>query len=227
MLFAKPTVLFAKPSVLFAKPSVLFAKPSVLFAKLSVLFAKPSVLFSVLYGKFSISYSSYLPHYRIVNNVNIVIENLILKFVEEDIVLSVNIKTLEIFSVNSDWTRAFVDLTTPELVLRRLIEITDLTVCLDKRDREGKILVYQDPLIYRCSLQTRIHTKYNNLHTAIPNTTKIHTLCKELNISLTDTQLPMFLRLVELALAIYYGELELESQQSSAPSTTLPQGKPT
>lgn len=142
------------------------------------------------------------------NNVNIVIENLILKFVEEDIVLSLNVKTLEIFSVNSEWKRAFVDMSAPDFVLRRLIEFTDLTVCLDKRNiSDGKINSYQDPLIYRCSLQTRVHTKFDNIHASMPSTTKIHTYCENLTISLSDTQLPMLMRIVEMMLAIYYGDI--------------------
>lgn len=131
---------------------------------------------------------------------------------EEDIVFSVNVKTMEVFSVNSEWKRSFVDLSAPDFVLRRLVEFTDLTVCLDKMNTSvGKIDVYQDPLIYRCSLQTRIHTKYKNLHSSMPSTTKIHTMCETLNVSLTDTQLPMFLRLLELMQAIYYGELSSNS----------------
>ena len=59
---------------------------------------------------------------RIVNNVNIVINNLILKFVEDDIVLSLNVKSVECYAVNQEWHRAFVDLTVPELVLRRIID---------------------------------------------------------------------------------------------------------
>lgn len=147
---------------------------------------------------------------------NIVVENLILKFAEEDIVLSMNIKTMQIFSVNSDWKRAFADLSAPDFVLRRLIEFTDLTVCLDKvNTADGKMETYQDPLLYRCSLQTRIHTKYDNVHCSLPSTTKIHTMCDELNLSLTDTQLPMFVRLLELMLAIYYGDIDLTSSSLS------------
>lgn len=158
---------------------------------------------------------------RIVNNVNIIVENLILKFVEEDIVLSINVKTLEVFSVNSEWIRAFADMSAPDFILRRLIEFTDLTVCLDKRDpADSKIHVYQDPLIYRCSLQTRIHTKYDNIHASMPATTKIHTICEDLSLSLTDIQLPMFLRLIELMLAIYYGELSTSTSKDKCSDDT-------
>jgi len=45
-----------------------------------------------------------------VNNVNIVINNLILKYVEDDIVLSVNITSAECYTVDEFWDRAFMDI---------------------------------------------------------------------------------------------------------------------
>ena len=42
-----------------------------------------------------------------------------------------------------------------------------------------------------------------------------------LNISFTDTQLPMFLRLIELINAIYYGELQLGSSKKQKPAETV------
>lgn len=126
---------------------------------------------------------------------------------------------MEIFSVNSDWKRSYVEISAPDFILRRLVEFSDLTVCLDKIDQaNGKISNYQDPIIYRCSLQTRIYTKFDNLHTSMPNTTKVHTMCETLQLSLSDTQLPMFLRLLELAEAIYYGDVPTFS--SVDPQTT-------
>lgn len=47
---------------------------------------------------------------RVVNNVNIVINNLILKYVEDDIVLSVNITSAECYTVGELWDRAFMDI---------------------------------------------------------------------------------------------------------------------
>lgn len=48
---------------------------------------------------------------RVVNNVNIVVNNLILKYVEDDIVLSVNITSAECYTVDDTWERAFMDIT--------------------------------------------------------------------------------------------------------------------
>lgn len=47
---------------------------------------------------------------RVVNNVNIVVNNLILKYVEDDIVLSVNITCAECCTVDEFWDRAFMDI---------------------------------------------------------------------------------------------------------------------
>lgn len=92
----------------------------------------------------------YLQSYinKILANVNIVVNNLVLKFMDEDIVLSVNVKSAEFFSVDSNWTRSFVELALPELVLRRIIKVSDLTVCLDKAEG-GLVTNYQDPFMYR------------------------------------------------------------------------------
>ncbi|XP_064651739.1 intermembrane lipid transfer protein VPS13B-like isoform X2 [Lineus longissimus] len=146
---------------------------------------------------------------RIVNNLKVVVNNLILKFVEDDIVLSLNIKSAECYSASKTWNESFIELAPPELVLRKVVDFHDLTVCLDKRDGSGKIENYQEPSLYRCSMTCRMHMGYDSLHAKLPSVTKMNLFCEKLDVSLTDTQLPMFWRLVELFLAIYYGTLEL------------------
>ncbi|XP_037389974.1 vacuolar protein sorting-associated protein 13B isoform X3 [Pygocentrus nattereri] len=144
---------------------------------------------------------------RVVNNVNVVVNNLILKYVEDDIVLSVNITSAECYTVDELWDRAFMDITSPELVLRKVINFADCTVCLDKRNASGKIEFYQDPLLYKCSFKTRLHFTYHNINSKIPAVIKIQTMVESLKLSLTDQQLPMFVRVLELAVALYYGEI--------------------
>ena len=73
----------------------------------------------------------------------------------------------------------------------------------------GKIVTYQDPLLYRSSAKCYLHSTYDTLHSKYAATTKIQLFCEKLDLSLTDTQLPMFFRLLELCLAIYYGTLKL------------------
>ena len=45
---------------------------------------------------------------RIINNVCLVCNNLVLKYVEDDIVLSINVKTFEMKAVNGEWHPAFI-----------------------------------------------------------------------------------------------------------------------
>ncbi|KAL4227239.1 Vacuolar protein sorting-associated protein 13B [Mactra antiquata] len=151
---------------------------------------------------------------KIVNNVSIIVNNLIVKFVEDDIVLSLNVKSAECYSVDKNWDRTFVDLFAPDFVLRRTVNFCDVTVCLDKRDASGKIDHYQDPMVYRCSVVCRLYTKYENIHSKYPLETKLNIYCERLDLSLTDVQLPMFLRLIELCLALYYGTLDFKKLQN-------------
>ncbi|XP_010794987.1 vacuolar protein sorting-associated protein 13B-like [Notothenia coriiceps] len=95
----------------------------------------------------------------------------------------------------------------PELVLRKVINFADCTLCLDKRNASGKIDFYQDPLLYKCSFRTRLHFTYENINSKIPSVIKIHTMVESLKLSITDQQLPMFIRILELIIALYYGEI--------------------
>ncbi|XP_066547149.1 intermembrane lipid transfer protein VPS13B isoform X2 [Amia ocellicauda] len=149
---------------------------------------------------------------RVVNNVNIVVNNLILKYVEDDIVLSVNITSAECYTVDEFWDRAFMDISAPDLVLRKVINFSDCTVCLDKRNASGKIEFYQDPLLYKCSFRTRLHFTYDNINSKIPSVIKIQTLVESLKLSITDQQLPMFIRIMELGIALYYGEIGTQKE---------------
>ncbi|XP_074433619.1 intermembrane lipid transfer protein VPS13B isoform X7 [Larus michahellis] len=144
---------------------------------------------------------------RVVNNVNIVINNLILKYVEDDIVLSVNITSAECYTVDEFWDRAFMDISATDLVLRKMINFSDCTVCLDKRNASGKIEFYQEPLLYKCSFKTRLHFTYDNLNSKMPSIIKVHTLVESLKLSISDQQLPMFIRIMQLGIALYYGEI--------------------
>ncbi|XP_049585798.1 intermembrane lipid transfer protein VPS13B isoform X1 [Syngnathus scovelli] len=167
---------------------------------------------------------------RVVNNVDVLVNNLILKYVEDDIVLSVNITSAECYTVDDEWERAFMDVTAPELVLRKVINFSDCTVCLDKRNASGKIEFYQDPLLYKCSFRTRLHFSYDNINSKIPAIIKIQTMVDSLKLSITDQQLPMFIRILQLIVALYYGEIgapkEGEREEGSChvrePGTNLP-----
>lgn len=150
---------------------------------------------------------------RVLHNVHVSIKNLILKYVEDDIVLSVNVQSFATFATDSDWQKAYLELSLPELVLRRVCNFTDITVCLDKRNASGKIEVYQEPVTFRCAVAARMHLTYNSLNAKRVSAVKVSTHCEELKMSLSDTQLPMFLRVLQLVSALYFGSIDLQKAE--------------
>ncbi|CAK1588014.1 unnamed protein product [Parnassius mnemosyne] len=92
---------------------------------------------------------------RVVSNIALRVHHLIVKYVQDDIVLSLNVKHLAVDSAGPDWQPAFADIEQSDPVLRRLVRLDDLTLCLDRADADGKIRFYQEPLLYRCQLDFR------------------------------------------------------------------------
>ena len=150
---------------------------------------------------------------KIISNIQIVCNNLILKYVEDDLVLSLNVRTASFASCNEAWVPAFTELTLPDLILRKLVSVSDLTICLDRRGATGKIEVYQDPLLYRCSLSVRVGWCYQSLTAKVPFRTVINVLADRMDFSMTGVQVPMVVRLSRLFLAFYYGELGTKDVQ--------------
>ena len=93
------------------------------------------------------------------------------------------------------------------------MEVADLTVCLDRRNASGKIETYQEPLLYRCSLSVHAAWCYDSLASKRPTVARIEIRCPRLDFSLTGTQIPMFMRIVKLGMALYYGELEAKKRR--------------
>jgi vacuolar protein sorting-associated protein 13B len=179
---------------------------------------------------------------KILFNICIIVNNVVVKFVEDDMVLSVNMKSAECFSVNHLWEKSYMDIgnlpqqqqTQPQLQpiefklqngehhVRKILQLNDVTICLDKLDSKSssKIDFYQDPLIYRCSIQSRLDFKFNsnlNLNNIDQQLKliKLNFYCRKFEMSITDRQLPLVIRLVELILAIVDDTLELPSESNS------------
>ena len=154
---------------------------------------------------------------KILSNICIIVNNVIVKFVEDDIVLSFNMKSAEFYSVNSAWEKSYVEVNAQNLHLRKMLQLNDVTICLDKVDnkKNSKINFYQDPLIYRCSIQSRfdfVHTVAGsnpNVFNPQLKLIKLNFYCRKFDVSITEQQLPMVIRLIELIIAIADGTLRL------------------
>lgn len=88
---------------------------------------------------------------KIKNNISISVNNLVLKYIDGDTVLSLSCKSIENWSADLDWKRGFFDYLGSHLLLHRVFEVNELTICLDQRNAEGKIEVYQGLILFEFS----------------------------------------------------------------------------
>ncbi|XP_050594449.1 intermembrane lipid transfer protein VPS13B isoform X2 [Bombus affinis] len=151
---------------------------------------------------------------KVVNNITINCNNLILKYVEEDIVLSVNVRFLSMQTVDNKWEPAFTDVNTYEVMLRKVITIQDLTLCLDKMDASGKIEIYQDPVLYRCSVIIRLIINYHSNTARKASITRLDLHCQKMEFSITEQQVPMLLRLAALIMALQTKQFPSSKEKS-------------
>ncbi|XP_043519945.1 vacuolar protein sorting-associated protein 13B isoform X2 [Frieseomelitta varia] len=151
---------------------------------------------------------------KVVNNITINCNNLILKYVEEDIVLSVNVRFLSMQTVDNKWEPAFTDVNAYEVMLRKVITIQDLTLCLDKMDASGKIEIYQDPVLYRCSVIIRLIINYHSNTARKASITRLDLHCQKMEFSITEQQVPMLLRLAALIMALQTKQFPIIKEKS-------------
>ncbi|KAL6262831.1 hypothetical protein P5V15_005621 [Pogonomyrmex californicus] len=152
---------------------------------------------------------------KVINNITIHCNNLILKYVEEDIVLSINVRFLSMQTVDNKWEPAFAEVNTQEVMLRKVITIQDLTLCLDKMDASGKIEIYQDPVLYRCSMTIRMIINYHNNTLKRASITRLDLHCEKMEFSMTEQQVPMLLRLIALIMALQTKQFPPIKEKSS------------
>lgn len=98
--------------------------------------------------------------------------------------------------------------------------MTDLTVCLDRRNAAGKIDVYLEPMLYRCSLELRFMRRYHNATVKQASTTRIDIHCNSMEFSMTSQQFPMLMRLLVLAQTLQSHELKKQNMANNGESST-------
>lgn len=148
---------------------------------------------------------SYLQSYltRIWSNIEVVVSNLIVKFEEDDAVISLNIRSLDCFPTLPNWQRGIENPSTGNCCLHRLLKLTDITLCVDRCDVKGRISAYQDPVIYRHSFEIRLQTIFTQ------NSSGLASICvvnlynpKLIELNLSQVQIPLITRLLEILLAL-------------------------
>ncbi|KAJ1522739.1 hypothetical protein ONE63_001898 [Megalurothrips usitatus] len=144
---------------------------------------------------------------KIVSNITINCSNLIVKYVEEDIVMSMNVKNLLFQSANEKWEPEFSDFLSSQLMLRKIIKLSDVTVCLDKRNASGKIDSYQEPVLYRCSMVMRWLRCYSSASAHRAYVSRLDILCQKMTFNISEVQVPMVMRLLLLIRALQNKEV--------------------
>lgn len=151
---------------------------------------------------------------KILNNISVICNNIVLKFIEEDIVVSMNIQHLSVHSADHRWRRAFIDVSPTNILFRKLINIIDFTICIDKRNSSGKIEFVQEPILYKCSMELRLYRKYNATAPAKLSLTRIDVQTNSLNLSISSQQFPMLMRLYDLIMALKTGRLQAKYSEN-------------
>ncbi|XP_017140957.1 vacuolar protein sorting-associated protein 13B isoform X2 [Drosophila miranda] len=157
---------------------------------------------------------------KIINNITLQCHNIILKYVEDDIVVSMNVQCMNFSPAGENWKPTMVDVHPVSVSMRKLLQISDLTICLDKRNTAGRIEVCQEPVLYRCTLECRVLRKYNATTVSTSSTTRIGVFTKALDINVSSLQFPMVMRLVKMLLELKPAEMEEEALNPDDPEET-------
>ncbi|CAG9862165.1 unnamed protein product [Phyllotreta striolata] len=161
---------------------------------------------------------------KIVSNIRIYCNNLILKYVEEDIVLSINVKLLKFESADNKWEPAYIDISPAEVILRKVITINDLTLCLDKRNASGKIEIYMEPMLYKCSMTMHLFKNYHSAHAGRASITRFDIYCNNMEFSMTEQQVPMFMRLLMLIYTLKQKQLGSDTPLNEGTANPIEHG---
>ena len=155
---------------------------------------------------------------KIKNNLSLTISNLILKYVEEDIVLTLNVKQITSQPcADENWEIGITESNESDPVVRTKANIENLTICLDRRNPStGQIDFYEKPILYRSGINVRILQRFSSHGQRIPDAVKISTQIDDFTLSLSERQLPMSIRLGELFGALYYGHLKTQREVSNS-----------
>nr|CDS17621.1 vacuolar protein sorting associated protein 13B [Echinococcus granulosus] len=148
---------------------------------------------------------SYLLSYltRIWSNIEVVVKNLIVKFVEGDAVISLNIRSLDCFPTLLNWQRGVEVQSSGNYCLHRLLRLTDMTLCIDRCDAKGHISTYQDPVIYRFSFDIRIQTVFTQNNKGLASICVANLFSPRLlEINLNHVQIPLITRILEILVAL-------------------------
>ncbi len=153
---------------------------------------------------------------RIVNNIIITVQNLIVSVIEEesDLLMSFTVKSLRWCSANDKWMPEYVctDSYQGDYTLCKMCTVNSMTVCLDQIGSGGHVEMYEDPFVPRCSIECHWMSQYND-GKLVEN--KVDLLINDLVFSVTEVQFSLFLHLLDWLVAMYYSYKKLKGRDDN------------
>ncbi|KAH8877398.1 Vacuolar protein sorting-associated protein 13B [Schistosoma japonicum] len=145
--------------------------------------------------------------YRLLSNIHFVVHNLNLKFMVEDLVLSLSLNKGDCFVTDFSGNPTFADINPRSTyVVNRLAQFFDLTICLDRAGPNGYVEVYEDPIAFRFNMSCFIQiictpsAKCLTIHQTLLTNLKIH--CETLVAHIGPVQIPLLCRLIQIFLNV-------------------------
>jgi vacuolar protein sorting-associated protein 13B len=157
---------------------------------------------------------------RISNNVIFHVQNLVIKVIEEecDLMLTLNIPAVEVFTADESWTRVFVytDYFQGDYDLHGVWDIKDMIVNLQQIDSSGQVQDSSEPFVQRCSFSCRMKSTYRG-GVYVHHATNV--LWERIEFSCDENQFCLFLHLLDWLLAIYYQSKRLRGRDDKSKGT--------
>lgn len=155
---------------------------------------------------------------RIVNNVCIQVQNMVIKVIEEesDLMLTFNVGFIEYYTTNEKWGKEFVytDYFQEEYRLHKVIEVKDMTVNFHPIDMIEKAQgeFHHQPFISRCEFACRMKFEYRG-KVVQRRTFKI--VIETLEIEMDEKQFCLSLHLADWLLRMYYSTKKLKGRDEN------------
>ena len=158
---------------------------------------------------------------RISNNVIFHIQNMVVKVIEEecDLMLTLNVPTVELFTADENWARMFVytDYFQGDYDLYGVWEIKDMTVNLHQIDSSEQGQDSREPFVQRCSFSCHTKSTYrNDVH--VHKATNV--LWERIEFSCDENQFCLFIHLLDWLLAMYYSSKRLRGRDDKPESAS-------
>lgn len=155
---------------------------------------------------------------RIVNNVCIQVQNMVVKVIEDesDLMLTFNIGSVEYHTTNEKWVKEFVytDYFQDEYCLYKVVKVKDMTVNLHpieiKEKEQGGFL--HEPFVSRCEFACRLKFEYRG---KVMDRRTAELVLDTLEISVDEKQFCLTLHLADWLLGMYYSTKKLKGRDEN------------